>query len=147
MATVRQERRAAWRTAGAEEQALVLVSRSTASIEEFERDLATITRLGKVLAGQRERAGHPMKLGPPRALWSTRRNGTRGWQLTLPLPAHVTARHVREAVEATRNAEAARVQLELLHPEQPRLAHDRLPGLRREVRLGTTAQHRGRDLR
>ena len=69
----------------------------------------------------RGRAGHPMKLGPPSAIWSTRRNGTRAWQLTLPLPAHVTVRHVHEAVEATRNAEAARVQLELLHPEHARL--------------------------
>ncbi len=132
---------------GVPPQALVLVSRSGSPIEEFEDDVAAISRLGKTLAEARRRARHPMKLGVPTATWWTRRNGTWAWQLTLPLPSHVTARDVHDAVTASRSVHAARVQLQLLHPEEARPGRDRLPSTAREVRVGATPQHRGRELR
>jgi hypothetical protein len=150
MATGSSERKTTRRTTAPAPQALVLVSRSAAPIEEFEADVATIGRLGKAIAETRGRARHPMKLGEPTARWWTRRNGTWAWQLTLPLPAHVTARDVHDAVTATRSVHAARVQLQMLHPEEARPGPHRLASTMREmreVRVGATPQHRGREVR
>lgn len=147
MATAFRERKTERRATGAAPQALVLVSRSGAPTEEFEDDVEAINKLGRTLAEARTRAGHPMKLGEPTAYWWTRRNGTWAWQLTLPLPAHVTIRHVHDAVSAARSAHAARVQLQLLHPEAGPAGRDRLPSTMREVRVGATPQHRGREIR
>jgi hypothetical protein len=150
MATGSSEQKTARRSTALAPQALVLVSRSAAPIEEFEADVATITRLGKAIADARGRARHPMKMGQPTARWWTRRQGTWAWQLTLPLPSHVTARDVHDAVEASRSVHAARVQLQLLHPEEARPAPHRLASTMREmreVRVGATPQHRGREVR
>jgi hypothetical protein len=143
MATGTLGRRAERRDAGVAAQVLVLVSRSAAPIEEFEQDLTAISKLGRELAGARGRRGHPMKLGPPVASWWTRRNGSWAWQLTQPLPSHVTARDVHEAVAATRNPHAARVQLQASRAEEARPGRDRQPATIRELRVGATAQHRG----
>jgi hypothetical protein len=147
MATGTQERKAGRRAVGLATQALVMVSRSAARTEEFEEDVAAIRELGQELADALRRGGHPMKLGAPTASWWTRRNGSWAWQLTLPLPSHVTAREVHEAAEATRSDRAMRVQLQLLNPAEARSGRDRLPSTMREVRVGATPQHRGRELR
>jgi len=147
MATGTVGRRAERRDAGGAAQALVLVSRSAAPIEEFEQDLTALGKLGRELAAARGRRGQPMKLGAPVATWRTRRNGMAAWQLTLPIPSHVTARDVHDAVAASRSPHAARVQLQVLRPVEPPRGRDRQPATERELRIGATAQHRGRELR
>lgn len=147
MATGMQERKAVRRPTGAMPQALVLVSRSAAPIEEFEEDVAAIARVGEALAAARGHAGHPMKLGPPHAAWWSHRNGSPAWQLTVPLPAHVTLRMVKEAAAEVRGGRAPCVQLQQIRPEELHAGRERLPSATREVRVGGTPQHRGREVR